>query len=245
MISIAICDDTSQDIELCSQLFADYSAEHPELDVELSTYGKSDDLLFDIESGRFFDLFILDIIMPELNGIDLGRKIHEKYPDAALVYVTTSTDYAVDAFSVYAFQYLIKPIRSEDFFGMLDTFLKRSDAETGSSMAVKTKDSTETVFFNMISHLECRGHVIFFTLTDGRTIETAHIRVPFLTYAAPLLGDPRFVSTHKSYIVNLDHVSRLAASDFYMQGGDIVPISRNNYSAIKKTYLDHISQKSV
>jgi Response regulator of the LytR/AlgR family len=245
MINIAVCDDTSKDIELCSKLLSDYSAEHPELDVELSTYVKSDDLLFDIESGRLFDLFILDIIMPEINGIDLGKKIHEKYPDAALVYVTTSTDYAIEAFSVYAFQYLLKPIRSENFFSMLDTFLKRNDAETGSSMAVKTKDSTETVFFNTISHLECRGHVIFFTLTDGRLIETAHIRVPFLTYAAPLLEDPRFVSTHKSYVVNLDHVSKLSASDFYMQGGEIVPISRNNYSVIKKTYLDHISQKSV
>ena len=118
MINIAVCDDTSKDIELCSKLLSDYSAEHPELDVELSTYVKSDDLLFDIESGRLFDLFILDIIMPEINGIDLGKKIHEKYPDAALVYVTTSTDYAIEAFSVYAFQYLLKPIRSENFFSM-------------------------------------------------------------------------------------------------------------------------------
>lgn len=244
MLNIAICDDTREDITKCSALISEYREKHPEIDIKFNSFDGAESMLFSLERDDKYDLFLLDILMPEMNGIDLGKKIRDRYPDASLVYMTTSEDYAVDAYSVYAFQYLVKPLTRVDFFKMLDTFIMMNDEQTSMSMAVKTAEGTETVFFNTISHLECRGHVIFFTLTNGRTITTSHIRVPFLTYAAPLLKDNRFISTHKSFVVNLDCVAKLSAADFRMLGGEIVPISRNNYTDVKHDYLDHISAKN-
>jgi DNA-binding LytR/AlgR family response regulator len=186
---------------------------------------------------------MLDILMPGMNGIELGKKIREMCPEAVLVYLTTSKDYAVDAYSVYAYQYIVKPVEKESFERMMNKFTESHDEKAGHSFPVKTSDGVKTVFYGSILCAECRGHVVYFHLTTGETITSSHIRIPFLQYIAPILEDARFVTPHKSYAVNLDHASRLEKQTFLMADGSEVPISRNNYQKIKSEYLDHVSQK--
>ena len=70
-----------------------------------------------------FDLYLLDIIMPNENGIDLGRKIHTIDKGGTIFYLTSSIDFAVDAFSVKASQYLLKPIEQIKLLDALDKVL--------------------------------------------------------------------------------------------------------------------------
>jgi len=244
MISIAICDDTRNDAARAAGLIDEYSSEHGYLDIKCSVFFDAGELLFNIDDEDY-DMFLLDIMMPEINGISLGKKIRDSGSDAAIVYMTTSRDYAADAFSVYAFQYLLKPLEQQAFFEMMDSFLKLKHAEAGHSIAVKTADGTENVFFSEISHVECQGHIVVFKLNSGQHVESSHIRIPFLDYIKALLDDGRFVSTHKSYVVNMDSVSRLTTQNFIMADGTMIPVSRRNYQNVKKSYLDHISSRSI
>lgn len=67
-----------------------------------------------------FDLYILDCIMPGMNGIELGAALRMRDDMGFLIYLTTSPDFALDSYRVDAFDYLLKPVRSELFFQSLD-----------------------------------------------------------------------------------------------------------------------------
>lgn len=67
---------------------------------------------------RKYDLVFMDIMMPGISGIDISKKILEIDPNAIIIYVTSSIDYAVKAFEQFAFHYLVKPI-SEEALGLV------------------------------------------------------------------------------------------------------------------------------
>lgn len=240
MLNIAICDDTKSDTETAAALVNAYSAEHKELDLTYSVFSDADELLFSMDDARY-DLLLLDILMPKTTGIELGEKIKAIDKDATLVYMTTSRDYAVDAFSIYAFQYLIKPLERVSFFRMMDSYVRFRQVSAGRSISIKTADGVRNIFFNEISYAECQGHIVIAHLKNGDIVESTHIRIPFPEYVATLLDDERFVITHKSFVVNMDHVARISQQQFTMAGGTIVPISRKNYAEVKRAYLKHIS----
>jgi two-component SAPR family response regulator len=68
----------------------------------------------DFVSRTPVDIAVLDIEMPELNGIELGQKLKECCPNIELIYITGSKDYAFDAFQLEASAYLTKPYFPED-----------------------------------------------------------------------------------------------------------------------------------
>lgn len=241
MLNIAICDDTKEDIAGLTELIADYMTLHPELDIKTEAFSSPDELLFEIDGSTRYDLYILDILMPNISGIDAGKKIRETDADAAIVFTTTSADYALDAYSLYAFQYILKPIAKNDFFGMMDHFLISHKKAAAVSFPVKTSEGTVNVHLNTISHIECRGHTAVFLLADKSSVTSNHIRIAFTEYIAPLLADGRFVITHKSYAANMDLVARLSSQALTMSNGMTVPVSRKNYPAVKQKYLDYVS----
>ncbi|MEA4923172.1 MAG: LytTR family DNA-binding domain-containing protein [Eubacteriaceae bacterium] len=241
MLNIAICDDTQGDIKKTNDLLSAYAGLHPEMDIHVSLFNSSDDLLFGSGGKEHYDLYLLDVIMPGSGGIQLGRHIRRRYPNAAIVYTTASEDYALDAFSVFAFQYLIKPISRAAFNDMMDRFTAGLSDMSSDSISVKTGDETATVYFNTISYIECRGHQMTFHMNNDTTLQSSSQRLSFNEYIKPLLDDSRFVRTHKSFVVNLDFVHKMSARDFTMLGGQMIPISRKNYPDIKQKYLDHVS----
>ena len=111
MLRIGICDDNREDIDRIKRLAVRFSAEHPEIPVQIQVYDLPYDLLDDIEKTGGFDLYLLDVVMPHMTGVNLARRIRERKERAEILFLTVSREYAVDAFSVKASGYLIKPVR--------------------------------------------------------------------------------------------------------------------------------------
>ncbi|WP_343209279.1 LytTR family DNA-binding domain-containing protein [Anaerolentibacter hominis] len=233
---LAICEDNIEELNLVlSQLFR-YTELHPEWDVSIHPFSSPKALLAAAKDGQF-DLFLLDILMPETNGIELGRQLHEIRPAAVLIYLTSSPEFALEAFRVSAFQYLLKPVSDNQLFQVLDQAMIRIQTKLSQNMAVRTKEGLIALPFSTIAYLESRGHVLYFTLQDRRLVTSTHIRTTFEEAAAPLLGDSRFIHPHKSYIVNMAFVHKLTLKEFMMSDNTAIPISRKNYSEVKSRYL--------
>lgn len=77
------------------------------------------ELLDAVERSGSFDLYLLDIVMPEQNGIEVGLSIRKLDGLGLIVYLTTSPDYAVDSYLTNAFHYLLKPVRWEQMVSVL------------------------------------------------------------------------------------------------------------------------------
>ena len=101
MLKIALCDDEMEQQNMMALLTAEYFNGN----ANLKMYSDGRKLLdiVDWNGPDVFDLYILDIIMPEMSGIQLGNALRDRGVSAPIVYITTSKDFAVDSYSVQAF----------------------------------------------------------------------------------------------------------------------------------------------
>ena len=119
-LQIALCDDEITSHERTMDLIRQYKQIHSERTLSLSSFTSGKELINHVDEHGGFDLYILDCIMPGMNGIELGAALRMRDDMGFLIYLTTSPDFALDSYRVDAFDYLLKPVRSELFFQSLD-----------------------------------------------------------------------------------------------------------------------------
>lgn len=242
MLEIAICDDDNFENVLISTYMRNYQKAHTDLDINITTFYSSSNLWDAIESGKDYDIYLLDILMPDISGLDLGKKLRDSSRKGVIIYLTGSKEYALDAFAVFALQYLVKPIVYDTFCSAIDLALESLQPVVSNSFPVNTSGGTFKVRYASITYIECIRHILQFHLKDDDTVTSRNIRVPFESAVAPILEDSRFIRIHQSYIVNMTHVKQLTPSSFILDDLTELPISKNKYSEIKSIYLDHIQQ---
>jgi DNA-binding LytR/AlgR family response regulator len=235
--TIALCDDSPRQQKNTMELLAAYTA----APLSVHVFDSGADLLAAIKASRF-DLYLLDILMPGLDGISLARTLREHDRDTPIIFLTSSTDYALEAFSVGAFQYLLKPLKPVELYGALDKMTAAKHKDDGFIM-VKAHDHMRRVPFSSILYVEIWGRNLRFSLTDGETLESRAVRVSFASAVSPLLDDPRFLHAHKSYVLNMEQVYELRSGSFVMTGGAEIPIPRYKYTEAKNCYLNYLSTR--
>ncbi len=125
MLRIAICDDQTQQQKQIEVMLEAYFASRPGGGKsQVECFSDSETLLHRVEEAGSFDLYLLDILMPGLNGIDIGRKLRALGDGGEIIFLTTSNDFAADSCDIHAFFYLLKPVEEEKFFSVLDGALK-------------------------------------------------------------------------------------------------------------------------
>lgn len=118
-MQIALCDDEITNHEKTRELIRQYKQIHSDRTLSLSSFASGKELINHVDEHGGFDLYILDCIMPEMNGIELGAALRMRDDTGFLIYLTTSPDFALDSYRVDAFDYLLKPVESELFFKAL------------------------------------------------------------------------------------------------------------------------------
>lgn len=119
-MKIAICDDEALCREQVMELAQAYTQENNHLHLSVSVFPCGEDLLDAAGKVGGFELYILDILMPGMNGIKLGVLLREAGYDGKIIYLTASREYAIDSFKARPFDYLLKPVKRDAFFSALD-----------------------------------------------------------------------------------------------------------------------------
>ena len=120
MLEIAICDDNAKDRERIAEDLQAYAAAHGEYGIEFVVYTSAFEMLDSFEDTGCPDIALLDICMPHMLGTELAREILGHSETTDIIFLTTSSDYAVDAFSIHAADYIQKPYTREKFEASLD-----------------------------------------------------------------------------------------------------------------------------
>ena len=245
MLKIVLCDDDIKDLQYMNNLVERYRSERGISGVEISTCSTAADLICRIENGEFFDIYILDILLEEEDGISLGRTIREsaRGKESSFIYVSSSSDFALGAFGVYASGYFLKPVEESRFAECMDRILNQRAQGREKAIAVKSRDGIISVDVDRLMKVENTARVMQFSLEGGAVVESVYIRRPFEEQLKNLLQDRRFIQPHKSFIVNMAYVERMLPHDFIMTDGTVVPISRNNLTITKKRYLEYLSRE--
>lgn len=236
MIEIALCDDNAEDIEALRSFTERFAAEHAEFPLRLTAFTSSEELLEHIESRSGFDLYILDVLMPKLSGIRLAEVIRGRGEHAEIVFLTNSRDYAVDAFSVYACGYLLKPLCKENFDKTVLRAVQRLAQEKSEVIAVKTKDGLLKIPLHMIVMIESFNHTREITMTDNSVLETSSTLSELFER---LREHSNFFMPHRAYIANLDNSVGIVRYELLMLGNRHIPIPKSQFAAVEELARDH------
>lgn len=238
-IQIALCDDETACHETTAKLLAEYKQKVPSVSFALSCFTSGRELLDYRNKNGSFDLYLLDIIMPDLNGIRLGTALRKKDDDGLIVYLTSSPDFAVESYNTDALYYLLKPIDESQFFRCMDkavNCLKRSLSET---IPIKTPDSTRIVPIRDILYAERVNFRIRYYLTDNTVIDGVTFNGSFQTAVSALISCSDFLIVGASFVVNLFYVTEITRSDMLLTGNHLVPIPRRSYETVKSKWADY------
>ena len=134
-MKIAICDDDREEIKRISSILKCYNKER-KIQLEYNIFSGGVELS-SVAQRENYNIYILDIIMPVLNGIDLAREIREFDKVSPIIFLTSSPEFAVESYSVKAADYLVKPIDKERLFCALDEILEQRETEQDKFIIVK------------------------------------------------------------------------------------------------------------
>lgn len=236
MLTMCICEDNPGDMEQIRALADRFAGEHPEFSLRIQTFSSPFDLLEHLEKQGGFDLYLLDVLMPHLKGMELARRIRDRGEAAEVLFLTSSREYALDAFEVDACGYLLKPVAWEKFQRVLLSAALRRTGTDSPCILLKTKEGLRKLLFRELVTVESFNHNRVCTLTDGSKAVTSDTLASLLER---LSADSRFFSPHRAYIVNLEHITALNASDVLMSTGQRIPVSRASFAALRRAYLDY------
>lgn len=225
---IAICDDDSVCRSEVTQLVKEYIAQSSQ-PIDLYVYENGTVLLEEARRTGSFDIYILDILMPLLNGIELGIRLRELDSDSKIFYLTSSPDYSIHAFRAKAWEYLLKPVKKDELFPALAEAISFLMVKREDSIVVKTSQGSIRLTFDSILYAELSKKNIHYHLTNGKVIETSSIRTGFSEAVQELLRDSRFFMCSASEVINLYHVDEIRQDTLIFRNGKAIYL-RKSYS---------------
>jgi len=237
VLNVCICDDDPRDVARLQALAESFAGEHPEFPLRIQTFFSPSDLLEHLEKGGGFDLYLLDILMPQLKGVELAERIRARGGDAEILFLSASREYALEAFDVEACGYLLKPVDKEKFDRVLLSAAGRLTRPENPCLLLKTRDGLRRIPFRELAVVESFNHERVCTLTDGSRATTTDTLASIMER---LSGDSRFFSPHRAYIVNLEHIASLNATHAILSTGQRVPVARTSCAALKRAYVDYL-----
>lgn len=239
MLTLAICDDDTTELGRVTALVREWSAMRPDEDIGVRPFSSPHALLAAAGRGEAFDIFLLDILMSEMSGIALGENLRALYTEPLLIYLTSSAEYYPDAFRLYAFQYLRKPVHSDRLAVVLDRALTRCENRRRCVFLLKTASGTVRIPLHTLVYVELLAHICHFHLADGTVLQSKYLRTGFGDFIAPLLRHSRFVRTHAAFAVNCDFAGKLSPGKLFLTTGTSIPVSRTFAGEVQQRYVEY------
>lgn len=159
MTRIAFCDDDAALLHQMQDFLEQYRTLRG-VQLELAPYTKPMELLADIEAGVRFDVLFLDVLMPGINGINTAREIRRYDTAVQIIFVTSSSEFAVQSYVVGAYYYQLKPIWKDSFFRLTDAVLAECRKRTQHSLILRCKSGVTRITLDSLEYCEVQGRTL-------------------------------------------------------------------------------------
>jgi len=232
-VTIALCDDDGRFRAQTARSLKDI-LEKRGIEAEVVKFRCAEDLMKAQTAGASFDLYLLDIVMPGMNGVTLARLLRTLYPTVPILFFTTSADYAVEAFSIGAVHYVVKPFTREQFTAAIDRALALVERSVGEGVLLKTQNRFVKVPFEDIVWSETDEHYQIVHLKDGHQIVS---RLSGQDLWAKLEPSRRFVRAGLKYVFNIAQMTGVGKEGVTLAGATVVKVPRRALSEVKAAYM--------
>ena len=233
---IAICEDNEIHRDILEHLLNRYFSERP-IHFELVPYKYGINFLYDMEEGAYFDMAFLDIYMEDTMGNQIAHKLRAMGYQGEIVFLTASSDFAIEGYDVDASGYLLKPLD----YGKLEMVMDRITRNIApSTYQIRHRTTVTKLAYHEILYIESNNSKCILHTESGESYTVYKT----LNTIEKELGDRRFLRCHQSFLVNMDHIKQIG-KQFLLSNGDYVPIRQRGVKAVRQAYMDYIVSTSA
>lgn len=228
MYHIAICDDQKEELDMLYKNVKSFF-ENAHVPHAIDAYTSSMLLSLALkESASAYDLFLLDIEMPELDGMTLAKQIRDENNNAIILFITSHTEYAIDAFSLDIFRYIPKTLLQSRLTPALTDALSVLSLQSEKYYLVQRNSSTYRLPYTQILYIDRDGKNTVFHLKSGITKERASLDAVYTR-----LEHHDFTFIEHGIIINLFHAIRLDKNILTLSDGASLTVSRSHLTDVR------------
>ena len=188
--------------------------------------------------NRPYDLVLLDIEMPDMDGITLARRLREFHKDVPIVFLTSHIEYALEGYEVNALRYLTKPIQVEKLRQVL--LFVSEQLQQQRVLWVKTDLGDEKVHIKDILYMEAQNQNILICTKQ----ESYCVRYNMSDYENQLRDDG-FFRIHRGYLVSLRQIKNMGKGEVTLSDKTVLPVSRSKEKELKEALFQYIRKEAL
>lgn len=237
MYRIAICDDEPDSLQNIYELVEKFFGRVERQSV-IEKYSNGVQLKNGIANGKFYDIILLDIEMPDISGMELAAFIRKKYSEVILIFITAHEQYAIKSFELMIFRYIPKSMIENMIDKALAAAIQKLDIQEGEMYIVEKANEIYSIAQNDIMYI----------YRDGKNAVICSKSVVLRT-RKPLkdvfetLNQMSFIFVERGYIVNIAQIQAIEKDIVILKNQERIPISSSRIQEIKKRVVEYWKRK--
>ena len=230
-MKIAIVDDERRATDLIESYIKQFGEENHRI-MEIKVFHNPNTFLEQYRSD--YDLILMDIEMPGLDGIQTARELRRTDPNVILIFITNMAQYAINGYEVDAVDYVVKPVSYPDFAMKMQKALRYISQKKEARITLETSEGKVTISIPDIHYIEVVRHYLEFHTIHG-IIKTRGV----MKEAEALFKEHHFVRCNHGYLVNLKYVDALNGNMVQVAGDELL-VSRNKKNEFLMEFTKYV-----
>lgn len=232
MLKIAVLDDQELYLNSIEVITRNCMLEQG-ISYEIFTYNSPEDLLYDIEEDNKYDIYLLDVELPTTSGLEVARKIREKYYDPIIIYITNYVEYAVEGYEANAYRYIPKKMLEQKLPEAYASIYPSIENKKKEFYIIEKNHKLERIAYEDIYYIKKDEKYILLVHKHGISRD----RKTIAEFMESVKSYDSFIGVDRSYVVNVLHVMSLKNQQIILRNGDVIPISKPKLSYVKKEIM--------
>lgn len=228
MPRIAIVDDEEAYLKYIRNVIYDFYFGQG-ISCRIDTFLKAELLMYEIKENMYYDIYLLDIEMPKINGLELAHQIREYDGDGYLIFITSHSQFIMKGYDYFAYQYIMKDALNEKLIPTIANIQKRLEIDKEKFYQICTNHRYEKILYKDLYYIYKESKNAIFVTKKGMTAIRETLKNVYKS-----LDKSEFMLIERGYIVNIVHIMKINKNIIYLRNGDTLKISRSYTEKVKE-----------
>ena len=237
VLKIAICDDEKEFCDSAERMLKLYMEEKA-VPYQADVFNVPSELVDMTEKGTIYDIYLLDIYMPGVTGMSIATELRNRDIKSPIIFLTSSTDHALEAFGVDATHYLLKPYTKDSFYVGMDKAMQSIASHKNDSVILKVDNEYRSIPVSKLIYCEAEDKYQRLYLASG---EKLLIRISGTELYKLLSEFDSFYHCGRAHIINLNHISRVTPDGAVFKNDMQLNLPHTVLAGLRSAFFDYFN----
>ena len=237
VLKIAICDDEKMFCDSAERMLKLYM-EDKAMPFQADVFNVPSELLDMTEKGTIYDIYLLDIYMPGITGMSIATELRSRSVKSPVIFLTSSTDHALEAFGVDATHYLLKPYTKDNFYMGMEKAMQSITSHKDDSIVLKVDNEYRSISISKILYCEAEDKYQRLYLENG---ERLLVRITGTELYKQLSEFECFYRCGRAHIINLNHISRVTPDGAVFKNDMQLNLPHTVLAGLRSAFFDYFN----